>query len=279
MGEVTLKPKFTFHVPVEMFNVSPDMFSAKTVKEIGELKAYEGNREKKLSDLFDIEGEPGGKPEEVTIIVKGDISKARRLGKGMTAGKIVVEGNAGHMVGYGMRGGIITIHGNAGLWVGCKMKDGVIEIFGNAEDNVGGSLRGEKPGKGMSGGVILIHGNAGAEVGRGMKGGSIIVDGDVGPLVGVDMVGGNIGVKGNCEGKAGARMKGGRVVICGSIPEILSSFYIEEVRESIKVKPEKFTGPFYVFIGDALADIKCNGRLLVSINNNPHLKPYEKFLE
>ncbi|MGP3667920.1 MAG: formylmethanofuran dehydrogenase subunit C [Candidatus Bathyarchaeota archaeon] len=279
MGEVVLKPKFAFNVPVEMFNVSPDAFSGRTIKEVGELKVYEGNREKKLSDLFEVEGESGEKTEDLVIIIKGDVSKARRLGKSMTAGKIVVEGNAGHMLGYGMKGGVITVHGNAGLWIGCKMKDGIVEVFGNVEDNVGGSLRGEKPGKGMSGGTIIIHGNAGAEVGRGMKGGLIVVDGDVGPLVGVDMVGGNIVVKGNCEGKAGARMKGGRVVICGSIPEILSSFYIEEIRESIKIKAEKFTGPFYVFIGDCLADIRCSGRLLVSANNNPHLKLYEKFLE
>ncbi|MCX8176360.1 MAG: formylmethanofuran dehydrogenase subunit C [Candidatus Bathyarchaeota archaeon] len=279
MGEVILKPKFTFNVPIEMFNISPDVFSGRTIKEIRELKVYEGNRKKKLSDLFDVEGESSGKPEDVVITIKGDVSKARRIGSHMTTGKIIVEGNAGHMLGYEMRGGLITVYGNAGLWVGCKMKDGVIEVFGNVEDNVGGSLRGEKPGKGMSGGSIIVHGNAGAEVGRGMKSGLIIINGDVGPLVGVDMVGGNIGVKGNCEGKAGARMRGGRVVICGSIPEILPSFYIEEVRESIKIKAEKFTGPFYVFVGDCLADIKCNGRLLVSVNNNHHLKPYEKFLE
>ncbi|RLF14968.1 MAG: formylmethanofuran dehydrogenase subunit C [Thermoprotei archaeon] len=276
--EVKLKPKFTFTVPVEAERITPDNFAGKSLDEISKLPIYEGNTRRALGDLFNIEGSPGSSALDTLITIEGDLSKVRRIGEKMTNGKIVIKGDVGHYVGFSMKGGSIEIHGNAGLWLGGKMKGGTIEVFGNVGDCVGGALRGELPGKGMKKGTIIIHGNAGAEVGRGMSGGTIIVDGSVGPLPGVDMRGGNIGIKGDCEGKPGARMAGGRVIIMGKVPAILPSFYIDDIRESIKAGPEKLTGPFYVFIGDVLADVKCGGRLFVSIPNNPHLKHYEELL-
>jgi formylmethanofuran dehydrogenase subunit C len=279
LKEIILKPKYKFNVPVESRYISPDSFAGKTLEEIGKLPVYEGNRKKVLGELFTFEGETGKTPAETHIIIEGDVEKLRRVGESMTDGKITVKGSIGHYVGFKMKGGNITIHGNVGLWLGGKMKNGTIEVFGNAGDCVGGSLRGEKPGKGMKKGTILIHGNAGAEVGRGMKGGAILIDGNVGPLPGVDMAGGSIGVKGDCEGKPGARMTGGRVVILGKVPDILPSFYIDDIRESpIKVGPEKLPGPLYVFIGDVLADMKCMGRVMVSVQSNPQLKVYEELL-
>ena len=279
LKEVILKPKYTFNVPVECKHISPDVFAGKNLEEIGKLPILEGNRRKVLGELFKVEGETGKTPTETHIIVEGDVAKLRRIGEAMTDGKITVKGNVGHYAGFGMKGGVITIQGNAGLWLGGKMKGGTIEVFGDAGDCIGGSLRGEKPGKGMKKGTILIHGNVGAEIGRGMSGGAILVDGNCGPLPGVDMTGGSIGIKGNCEGKPGARMTGGRVVILGKIPDILPSFYIDEIRESpIKVGPTKLPGPLYVFTGDVVADIKCNGRLLISVQANPQLKIYEELL-
>lgn len=277
--EVVLKPKFLFTVPVEAERITPDVFAGKSLDEIAKLPVYEGNTKRALGDLFNVEGSPGSQAVDTLIRIEGDLSKVRRIGEGMTAGKIVVKGDVGHYVGFSMKGGFIEIHGNAGLWLGGKMKGGEITVFGNVGDFVGGSLRGELPGKGMRKGTIVIHGNAGSEVGRGMSGGSILVHGSVGVLPGIDMRGGTIGVKGDCEGKPGARMAAGRVIIGGRVPSILPSFYIDEVRESVKAGPEKLVGPFYVFIGDVLADVKCGGRLFVSIHNNPHLKPFEAYLE
>jgi formylmethanofuran dehydrogenase subunit C len=278
-SEVRLRPKFAFTVPVEAEKVKPDLFAGKTLDQIAKISVYEGNTKRALSDLFNIEGSPGSQAADTLISLEGDLSKVRRVGEGMTAGKIVIKGDVGHYVGFAMKGGVIEVRGNAGLWLGGKMRGGEIMVLGSAGDCVGGSLRGEAPGKGMKKGTIVIHGDAGAEVGRGMGGGSILVYGNVGPLPGVDMRGGAIGVKGGCEGKPGARMAGGRVVIGGRVPSVLPSFYIDEVRESIKVGPEKLVGPFYVFVGDVLADVKCGGRLLVSIPHNPHLKRFEAYLE
>ncbi|RLF11192.1 MAG: formylmethanofuran dehydrogenase subunit C [Thermoprotei archaeon] len=276
--EVKLRPKVAFTVPIEAECIKPDTFAGKSLDDIAKLPVYEGNTRRTLGDLFEIEGSPGSAALDTMITIEGDLSKVKRIGEGMTAGKIVIKGDVGHYLGFKMKGGSIEVHGNVGLWLGGKMKGGEIVVFGNAGDCVGGALRGELPGKGMKKGTIIIHGNAGAEVGKGMSGGSIIVDGNVGPLPGVDMRGGNIGIKGDCEGKPGARMAGGRVVIVGKVPSVLPSFYIDDVRETIKTGPEKLAGPFYVFIGDVLADIKCGGRLFVSIPSNPHLKPLETFL-
>lgn len=278
LKEVVLTPKYEFKVPIEAKCISPDLFAGKSLNDIGALPVYEGNTKRVLADLFAIEGKPGATAAETAIVVQGDAWRVRRVGEGMSAGKITVNGRIGAYLGLKMKGGAIVVKGNAESWLGAKMKSGTIEVFGSAGDCIGGAFRGEAPGKGMSGGTIIIHGDVGAEAGRGMKGGAILVDGNAGFLPGVSMVGGAIGIKGDCQGKAGARMSGGRVVIGGFLPVVLPSFYVEEVRESVKVGPEKIAGPFYVFTGDVLADIKCRGRLFVSVAKNQHLKRYEELL-
>ena len=72
-------------------------------------------------------------------------------------------------------------------------------------------------------------------------------------------------------------MTGGKVIVGGRIPSILPSFTFEEIRDTAKVGEEKIRGPFYVFSGDINENGK--GRLSVSVTNNPHLKPYERYLE
>ncbi|MEM1538354.1 MAG: formylmethanofuran dehydrogenase subunit C [Candidatus Nezhaarchaeales archaeon] len=278
LNEMVLTPKYEFKVPVEAKCISPDVFAGKSLSDIRALPVYEGNTKRALIDLFNIEGNPGATSAETAIVIRGDAWKVRRIGEGMSNGKIIVEGRVGAYLGLKMKGGTITVKGDAESWLGAKMKGGTIEVFGNAGDCVGGAFRGEGPGRGMSGGTIIIHGNVGAEAGRGMGGGTIVVDGNAAFLPGVDMVGGAVGIKGDCQGKAGARMRGGRVVIGGFLPSVLPSFYVDEVRESIKVGPEKMAGPFYVFVGDVLADVKCRGRLFVSVARNQHLKRYEELL-
>ncbi|MCX8205507.1 MAG: formylmethanofuran dehydrogenase subunit C, partial [Candidatus Nezhaarchaeota archaeon] len=147
--EVRLRPKFTFTVPVEAERIKPDAFAGKPLSEIAKLPVYEGNTKRTLGDLFNIEGSPGSQALDTLIRLEGDLSKVRRIGEKMSAGKIVIKGDVAHYVGFAMRGGSIEIHGNAGLWLGGKMKGGEIVVFGNVGDFVGGALRGELPGKGM----------------------------------------------------------------------------------------------------------------------------------
>ena len=275
--QVVLTPKRAFRVPVEAEKVSPDVFAGLSLDDIRKLKVYEGNRECELGDLFEVREEGSG--EEVTIVLEGNLSKDSRVGEGMSTGEIVVNGDIGSFAGYKMRGSKITVKGNAGSWLGAQMAGGTIEVFGNAGDHIGAALRGLRRGKGMSKGMIIVHGNAGAEVGAGMVKGTIIIEGSCAVFPGYGMMGGTILIKGDCAGKAGAHMSGGRIVVCGYLPEVLPSFYIDSVVPTVKVKKMKLEGPFYLFLGDALEDPKCGGRLFVHAGKNPHLGEFGKLVE
>ncbi|MEM4575877.1 MAG: formylmethanofuran dehydrogenase subunit C [Candidatus Nezhaarchaeales archaeon] len=265
-------------VPVEVETVTPDKVAGLTLNEVAKITLWVGNRQLRVGEVFQLEGEVGSKPDEVKIVFKGFTNRLRRVGEKMSCGEIEVLGGVGPYAGRKMKGGKLVIKGSTGACLGAKMYDGIIEVFGSAGDRVGGAYRGELPAKGMKGGTIIIHGDAGAEVGLGMRGGTIVVDGSCDIMPGLDMSGGTILVKGSCAGKAGARMTGGRIVIVGRISTILPSFYADEIRPSIKIAGEKIDGPLLVFVGDAIVSEKCGGRLMINLRNNPHLKRYEELL-
>ncbi len=275
MSELTLTLKKELKVPVDASIISPTNLTGKTIKEIENLELWRGNKKVKLNEVFHIEGKLEGNEENLTVRLIGDLSKARGLGFKMKNGTLIVEGNAGLRLGEKMRGGLIKVNGDAGSWLGSEMSGGIIEVEGNAGDFVGAGYRGEK--KGMKGGKIVIKGRCGAEAGAWMINGVIKIHGDSGIFPGIHMRGGTIFIKGNCEGRAGAEMKDGKIVILGHLPSVLPSFDIEEIRASVKVEEEKIIGPFYLFTGDISEE--GIGKLYVSVNSNPQLKFWEKFLE
>ncbi len=275
MGEITLKPKVTFKVPIIAETITPDNFAGKSIEEIKKLETWEGNRKTTLGDLFEVIGSPGETPADTKIIIEGDVRKVRRIGYKMTDGQILIKGSVGMYLGEKMEGGKIIVEGDADSWVGAGMKGGQIEIKGNAGDYVGAPYRGDT--KGMKKGTIIIHGNAGNEVGCWMRGGTIIVKGNAGLFSGIHMKKGTILVEGDCAGRCGAMMKGGKIAILGHVPSVLPSFTFEEIKKSFKVKGEKIKGPFYLFTGDL--NENGAGKLYVSIEKNKHLQFYEKYLE
>ncbi|MHA1605962.1 MAG: formylmethanofuran dehydrogenase subunit C [Candidatus Freyarchaeota archaeon] len=262
------KPK----VPVEAEVISPDVFSGRSVEEIGELEVWRGNRKKKLKDLFRISGDAAGSSEETTIIINGDVSYAKRIGQNMSSGEIVIKGSAGMHVGAGMKGGRIVVEGDADHWAGAEMKAGILHIKGNAGNYLGGGYRG---GTGMSAlkkgvyGTIIVEGNAGSEVGAWMSNGKIIVKGNVGAFAGVHMSGGIIVIHGDAGERLGGEMTGGTIVVMGRVQELLPSFeYRGEVSE-VEVDGEKISGPFLSFSGDLAEDGK--GMIYILKEKNPHL--------
>ncbi len=279
MMTITLIPKRPFEVLVDAKCITPEEFAGKSLEEIGALEIYEGSAVKKLSDLFEIRGESSESVEETQITIEGDMWKVCRIGEKMSGGTIIIKGSAGHYLGRWMKGGRIEVHGNVRSWLGAEMQNGTIEVFGNAGSFVGGRLRGKVGKKGMKKGLIIIHGSVGARTGHGMVKGNIIVDGNSGPFPGSEMMGGKILIRGDCEGKAGANMTGGSIIICGKLPSVLPGFYIDDIASKAKIKKEKVEGPFYVFVGDALASRSCGGRLYIHKASNPHLKVYEELLE
>lgn len=271
---ITLRPAKTFRFPILAECVNPNVLEDKTVNEIEQMTLWEGNRERKLSELFKVE-QKETELDKAVISIEGDVSKVRRIGTGMQSGEITIHGDVGMHLGAEMRGGRITVHGNAGAWAGTMMKDGTIEINGNAGSYLGAPYRGSTIG--MHGGRIIVSGNAGHETGALMKKGIIKIFGNAGQFTGLRMHSGTIYVQGDCDERAGACMREGKIVVGGTLASVLPSFSIDSVKPKVKIdENETAQGPFYVFQGDLTEG--GNGKLYVSKPKNPQLSSYERFL-
>jgi formylmethanofuran dehydrogenase subunit C len=271
---ITLRPKYSFRVPVNTQCISPGNFASKTIEEIKVLKVWEGNKQRSLSDLFEINGETSNSVEETRIEIVGDLHKVKRIGEQMSGGEITIEGDVGLHLGEKMAGGRINVSGDAGSWLGVMMKGGSIIVKGSVGDYVGAAYRGST--KGMRGGTIIIHGNVGNEVGCFMQKGLIQIYGNAGQFVGMHMRNGTIVVQGDSEDRAGAGMLGGKIVLLGSIVSVLPTFTMDSAKKKVEVDGEEVQGPFYLFTGD-IAE-KGNGKLYIAQSRNQHLSFYEKYL-
>jgi formylmethanofuran dehydrogenase subunit C len=263
--------KFTFPVTAECIN--PDVFQGKDTTAISSLTVFEGNKQKKLGDLFKIEETNAESPN---ITINGDVSEVRRICMGMKNGEIVINGNVGMHLGEKMAGGKITVNGNAAQWAGSSMKNGLIEVHGDAGDYLASPYRGSTDG--MKGGKIVVDGNVGSDSGCYLHGGLIKIKGsNTGQFLGFHMSNGTIHVEKDASTRVGTNMTGGKIIVSGKIEELMPSFTIDGVKGKVKVDPtESAAGPFYVFLGD-LAE-NGTGKIFASKANNPHLKIYEKYL-
>jgi formylmethanofuran dehydrogenase subunit C len=208
MKEITLTLKEPLTIPLEADAIRPDLFADKSREEIEALLLYHGNKERKLGELFEVRGE---RSDRIRIV--GDLSRVRKIGYGMTKGKIAVEGDAGMHLGAAMRGGEIIVEGNASDWLGAEMKGGLIRVKSNAGNFVGAAYHGSK--RGINRGTIIIEGNAGNEVGERMRRGLIAVLGEVGDFLGARMIAGSIIVFGKIGECPGAEMRRGTIVLFG----------------------------------------------------------------
>lgn len=273
---IRIRPAKEFRYPVIAECISPDVLRGKTLDEISSLQAREGNKQRKLSELFKIEEVRGETAVNGCVVsVQGDVSKVRRIGLSMKDGEIVVNGDVGMHLGEEMKGGKITVQGNAGAWAGSMMGGGTIEIHGNAGDYLAAPYRGST--KGMHGGKIVVYGNVGNEAGACMRNGIIKIYGKAGQFTGLRMCEGTIYVQKDCEERAGACMVNGKIVVGGFLRSVLPTFTIDGLKKTVKVEEdEAVEGPLYVFLGDLVEH--GAGKLYVSKNMNPHLSHFEKFL-
>ena len=269
---IILAPIKKSQYPIIAQCISPDVFLDKSVEEIGNLIIWIGNKQRKLSDLFNVVEKPGNKS---TITINGDVDKIKRIGWGMTQGEILINGNAGMHLGKKMSGGKIVVIGNTAGWTGSEMKGGLIEIKGNAGDYLASPYRGSTVG--IKRGKIIVHGDAGSDAAVFMKSGIIKIHGNVGPFMGFRMSGGVIHVGKNAGTRLGACMTKGKIVVSGKLDTIMPTFSIEQIKKKVKIEADdKAVGPFYVFLGD-LAE-SGRGKLFLSKENNPQLVHYERFL-
>ena len=200
---LTLKEQPT--VPLEAEALCPDVMAGLAHDAVRGLPVFLGKRQCRLDDFFEVEGEASDELE-----IRGDAGNVKWIGRGMTRGRIVIQGNAGMHLGAYMKGGTIEVSGNASDWVGAEMSDGLIRIRGNAGGQVGAAYRGST--SGMQDGTILIDGSAGIEVGMRMKRGIIAVRGPVRDFAGLQMKGGTIFLLSGAEIRTGAWMVRGTIV-------------------------------------------------------------------
>jgi formylmethanofuran dehydrogenase subunit C len=273
---ISLRPLRDLKFPIAAKCINPDVFQEKTLRQIELLQVWEGNKQKRLGDIFRIDEIITREQSDSQVIeVCGNVSKVQRIGSGMESGEIVIRGNAGMYVGEEMRGGKIIVRGNAGGWTGSMMKGGSIEIHGNTGDYLGAPYRGSV--EAMRGGKITVGGSVGNEVGAYMRRGVIEIHGNAGQFAGFRMLDGTIHIQGDCEARAGACMTEGKIVVEGQVESVLPTFTIEGIRPNVKIEEnEAAEGPMYAFVGDIAEN--GTGRLYVSTKMNPHLNRYEKFL-
>jgi formylmethanofuran dehydrogenase subunit C len=244
MQTVTLVPKEQFKISVEAETITPDNFAGKSADEIGEVVAYEGNTPRPLSELFDIKVKGSADAaDEVKIEINGNVNRVKRIGEGMTAGRIMINGDVDMRCGAKMKGGIITIKGNADSWVGQEMTGGEINVQGDAAYYVGAGYRGEACG--MRGGKITVFGNANDFVGEHMCGGEIVIKGNAGIMPGLSNKGGRIVIEGDTD-MPGSEMTKGTIIVKGNVRDMMPVFQREGIEAVDGVEFTKYVGDVVV---------------------------------
>ena len=257
---VTLHLKAPITLPVEAESICPDCFADCQQSEIRALPIFCGRRRRMLGDLFSVSGEAS---DQVTV--EGDLTHFKRIGQGMSRGRLTLRGNGGMHLGAYMKGGEICVEGNTQDWAGAHMTGGMIRIRGNAGHFTGAAYPGEI--RGVNRGVILVHGGVGNEAGARMRRGLIVVAGNSGECIGAGMIAGSVFVFGKMGARAGAGNKRGAIVALGETAPLLPTYqyqcrtqfgflgvYLRQIRDwGIGVSDELLNGYFRRFSGDMTA--------------------------
>jgi formylmethanofuran dehydrogenase subunit C len=250
LSEIILRSREKIGIMIEAEVIKPESLAGKSKEEIEGLLLWQGSERLPLSLLFDVElkGSPSSSPEETHILMQGDFSRVKRIGEGMKAGSMEIDGPAGMHLGAEMAGGSILVKGDAGSWSGREMKGGLLHIKGNCGDHVGSAYRGSW--RGMTGGQIIIESNARSQLGGGLVGGQITVGGDVENFCGIRQSGGLILVKGSAVRGVGAEMNGGTIAVCQHILHPSPGFVEIAREESPKAGEVQLEGRYVKFSGD-----------------------------
>jgi formylmethanofuran dehydrogenase subunit C len=188
----------------------PDALAGLGPGDVARLPLRHGRRLVRVGDLFTVSG-----AADLDVRVAGDLRRLDRLGEGMAAGRLTIDGSAGDHVGAGMSGGAIVVQGDVGDFAGAEMRGGLLRVLGRARDGLAGVYAGSRVG--MRGGEVLVNGDAGAEAGAGMRRGLVAVGGRVGDAAGYAMLAGTmIGLRGFAAA-AGERSRRGTLVSAGPV--------------------------------------------------------------
>jgi len=145
------------------------------------------------------------------IAFDGGSERFDNVGASLSAGEIVVEGDAGQFAGRRMSGGRLEIRGNAGGWAASGLRGGRMDIHGDAGERLGGPASGEVAG--MAGGTVVVRGSVGERAGDRMRRGLIVVEGDAAGWPGSRMIAGTLVVCGKAGVLPGYLMRRGTLVL------------------------------------------------------------------
>ena len=191
---------------LDLSQLIPQNLANKTVAEIERIELQTTRMRATVGDVFRFrQGDPAA------IVIEGGSARFDRVGMGMTAGDLRVEGEVGVEAGRRMSGGQLTIRGNAGPFAGSGMKGGALTIDGDAGERLGGPLSGETVG--MSGGVLHVRGDAGERAGDRLRRGFVLVEGRAGAYAGSRMIAGTLAIGGEAGDLPGYLMGRGTIML------------------------------------------------------------------
>jgi formylmethanofuran dehydrogenase subunit C len=248
-------------LPVEADALRPSALAGRSMAEVARLKLPLGNTTAVVGELFQVEGHAG----DGVITLRGDLRSVSRLGAGLDAGVLRIEGEAGDHLGAGMTGGSIELSGSAGDWAGAELAGGLLRIRGRSANFLGAAYPGSR--RGMRGGAILVDSHAGADAGLAMRRGLIAIGGDAGDGLGRAMIAGSIFTFGGTGLFPAAGMKRGTLALfanhavelpptfarAGRFRPVFLTVYLRQLRAwGFPLSETAFATGFDRFTGDLL---------------------------
>jgi formylmethanofuran dehydrogenase subunit C len=195
----------------------PHLLAGKSTREIEGIELQTTRHRVAVGEVFRLRM---GDAEQICI--EGSCERLDYVGREMTGGELLVDGDVGIQVGRLMSGGRLVVRGNAGPWAASGMKSGLLQILGAAGDRLGGPLPGEM--SGMRGGIVVVRGDAGERAGDRMRRGTIIVEGHAGPYPGSRMIAGTLIVLRSAGPLPGFLLKRGTIVLGGGCGALSPTF-------------------------------------------------------
>ncbi len=219
---ITLELTHQPDMPIEADTITPSDFRNKTISSIARLPVQQGNRSYPLSDFFHIGGIPSPSIKETEIVLHGDLSRVKMIGRRMNGGRITIRGNAGMYLGAEMIAGRIHVIGSVESWAAAEIQGGNIQIEGDAADYLCSGYRGSADG--MRGGRVYVAGNVGRDMAAHMRRGFIVVKGDVGENAAAKMRGGSIVLLGDVSRRVGVQATRGMLFILGHMKSLFPTY-------------------------------------------------------
>lgn len=193
---------------VSLRGVLPGALAGLTAAQVAALPLGHGRANEALGEFFAV-----APRDDDRLLIEGDLARFDHVGWQLGGGCIEVRGSVGDHAGGAMSAGELIVHGDARDLVGCEMCGGRLEIRGSVGDFAAASLPGSLDG--MRGGVLLVRGNAGKRLADRMRRGSLLVFGDVGDFAASRLVAGTLALGGRCGAHVGYGMRRGSVVFAG----------------------------------------------------------------